>query len=451
MVALFAPVDAISDKSPARWRTHAELPEEATTCPGQRVVDVVAITGALVPAGPYGHEAPVATLKVVVIDHGLHQVDSEPSGQMVITGARSAQRLGSGALSQRLDRRDRRQLLQRLDQVPDGWSRQAVVAVPTVRLNLQQPSVRELTQVSARGSAADAGLSGQPAGRQCPTVIEGEQHGTASSIGHHRSERSDIGIPVAVLHGHVPFAAGAVRSPRRRAYRRASSICVESICAYRWPVSSERICDITDPSARPTHVRIRPKILYFGTPVALVTTLNPDGSANIGPMSSAWALGDTVVLGWSTSAQTTTNLRRELECVINLPDASLHHEVEALADMTGAQPVPPHKAGSFHYEQDKFAAAGWTQQPSVLVAPPRIAECALQLEATVAAVHRPAGPDRDHFVIVETHVEYVHGHPDIVVPGTDHIDPNRWTPLLYVFRHYFGTGPDLGATFRAEY
>jgi len=33
-------------------------------------------------------------------------------------------------------------------------------------------------------------------------------------------------------------------------------------------------------------------VLYFGTPVALITTVNPDGSSNISPISSAWALGD---------------------------------------------------------------------------------------------------------------------------------------------------------------
>ncbi len=38
----------------------------------------------------------------------------------------------------------------------------------------------------------------------------------------------------------------------------------------------------------------------------------------------------------------------------------------------------------------------------------------------------------------------------IVVPGTSHIDTARWSPLLYVFRHYFGTGPDLGRTFKSE-
>ncbi|MGZ9719124.1 hypothetical protein [Rhizobium miluonense] len=44
----------------------------------------------------------------------------------------------------------------------------------------------------------------------------------------------------------------------------------------------------------------------------------------------------------------------------------------------------------------------------------------------------------------------VHAHRDIVIPGTNHIDTGRWSPLLYVFRHYFGIGPDLGRTFKAE-
>ncbi|MGI8308307.1 hypothetical protein [Saccharopolyspora hattusasensis] len=34
---------------------------------------------------------------------------------------------------------------------------------------------------------------------------------------------------------------------------------------------------------------IAPSILYFGTPVVLLSTENSDGTANLAPMSSAWA------------------------------------------------------------------------------------------------------------------------------------------------------------------
>ncbi|MGE5704689.1 MAG: flavin reductase family protein, partial [Clostridia bacterium] len=36
---------------------------------------------------------------------------------------------------------------------------------------------------------------------------------------------------------------------------------------------------------------IKPSILYYGTPVILLTTQNEDGSSNISPLSSSWALG----------------------------------------------------------------------------------------------------------------------------------------------------------------
>jgi len=44
-------------------------------------------------------------------------------------------------------------------------------------------------------------------------------------------------------------------------------------------------------------IEIEPKILYFGTPVALITTVDRHGNPNIGPMSSVWALGYTLMLG----------------------------------------------------------------------------------------------------------------------------------------------------------
>ncbi|MET3848227.1 flavin reductase (DIM6/NTAB) family NADH-FMN oxidoreductase RutF [Paenibacillus sp. OAE614] len=53
------------------------------------------------------------------------------------------------------------------------------------------------------------------------------------------------------------------------------------------------------------------------------------------------------------------------------------------------------------------------------------------------------------FAIVETRAVRVHAHSDILI-GEHHIDPRRWNPLIYNFRHYFGLGDPLGATFRSE-
>jgi flavin reductase (DIM6/NTAB) family NADH-FMN oxidoreductase RutF len=203
------------------------------------------------------------------------------------------------------------------------------------------------------------------------------------------------------------------------------------------------------------HITIRPSVLYFGTPVALITSLNADGTTNISPMSSAWALGDRVVLGMSSGSMGLENVARERELVINLPGSDLWPKVEAIARATGRSPVPLHKQKiGYRFEPAKFDLGGFTPQNSELVRPKRIAECPIQFEAKVAARHDPGAhwpADRpESFEIVEAKVVRVHAHDDIVIPGTNHVDTGKWSPLLYVFRHYFGVGADLGRTFKAE-
>lgn len=203
------------------------------------------------------------------------------------------------------------------------------------------------------------------------------------------------------------------------------------------------------------HLVINPSVLYVGTPVALITSANLDGSTNITPMSSAWALFDRVILGLTATSQGCANLSPGQELVINFPSADLWAHVEGIARATGRDPVPPHKeAIGYRFEADKFPLCGLTARPSDLVRPPRLAECPLQFEAVAVASHAPGGdwPDTrpEAFRIIETKVLRVHAHRDIVVPGTNHIDTAAWQPLFYVFRHYFSLGRDLGRTFKAE-
>lgn len=204
----------------------------------------------------------------------------------------------------------------------------------------------------------------------------------------------------------------------------------------------------------PTHRTIRPRILYFGTPVALISTLQPDGSPNLTPMSSVWSLGDRLVLGLGAESQGLANLLRTREGVVNLPSAALWPEVERLAPTTGRDPVPEGKrAMGYRHEPHKFQRAELTPLRSDTVAAPRVAECPLQLEAVVLQVHPSVPPPEAPaplFSTVEMRVTRVHAHEDVVLPGTHHVDVTRWQPLLYVFRHYVGTGPSLGRNFRAE-
>jgi flavin reductase (DIM6/NTAB) family NADH-FMN oxidoreductase RutF len=197
---------------------------------------------------------------------------------------------------------------------------------------------------------------------------------------------------------------------------------------------------------------IDPKILYFGTPVALITTNNEQGRTNIGPMSSVWALGWTVMLGLECASKTYQNLITQKECVINFPPAGLFDRVEKIADLTGANPIPDYKKGRYKYDEDKFASGGFTKLKSEQVQPPRIAECQLQLEAVLKNVLKIDDDPKEAAGIAAVEVRIVKVYADErLIVEDKHIDPGKWNPLIYNFRHYYGLGDnELGKTFKAE-
>jgi flavin reductase (DIM6/NTAB) family NADH-FMN oxidoreductase RutF len=186
----------------------------------------------------------------------------------------------------------------------------------------------------------------------------------------------------------------------------------------------------------PAHVVTDPAILYVGTPVVLLSSLNPDGSANLAPISSAFWLGDRCVLGLARTSHTWANLARTGEVVLALPSAREVDAVDRLALLTGADPVPPHKVGrGYRHERDKFGTAGLAPVPSELVAPPRVAECPIAMEVSVTSM--TTDPDRPP--TVEGRVLRVHAHPDVLVDGhPNRIDPDRWRPLIMSFQHFHG-------------
>jgi flavin reductase (DIM6/NTAB) family NADH-FMN oxidoreductase RutF len=112
------------------------------------------------------------------------------------------------------------------------------------------------------------------------------------------------------------------------------------------------------------HVAITPSVLYFGTPVVLLTTENEDGSVNLAPMSSAWALGQVVVLGLGIEGQTAHNLRSRPDLVINLPAPAQWPAVERLAPLTGRTPVPVHKRGRFRFRFESSATVSVPRRPA---------------------------------------------------------------------------------------
>ncbi|SDY83090.1 MULTISPECIES: flavin reductase family protein [unclassified Bacillus (in: firmicutes)] len=193
---------------------------------------------------------------------------------------------------------------------------------------------------------------------------------------------------------------------------------------------------------------IKPKILYYGMPIYLLSTLDEDGTTNISPMSSSWALGNYVILGIGLGGKSIENLERNRECVINLPSSSQWKQVEKIAPYTGLEHVPVYKQEmGYTYQKDKFALAGLTPLDSKFVKPQRIKECPLQIETIVKQIRIPEYDP--FFAIVETEVVHVHAHEEIIL-GENHIDPQKWSPLFYNFRHYFSIGEELGKNYRAE-
>lgn len=185
------------------------------------------------------------------------------------------------------------------------------------------------------------------------------------------------------------------------------------------------------------------KVLYFGTPVVLISSRNEDGTANLAPMSSAWWLGDSCMLGLGDSGQTTANLLRERECVLNLPSSSMVDAVDRIALTTGKPAVPDHKVRQgYRYEPDKFTAAGLTEQASDLVRAPRVEECPVQLECRVVSSY-PFGSPTPHATAFQVEVLRAHIEEDLVIPGTHYVDPIGWDPLIMKFCEFFGGGRNV--------
>ena len=192
------------------------------------------------------------------------------------------------------------------------------------------------------------------------------------------------------------------------------------------------------------HQTIQPRILYFGTPVVLISTLNEDGSANLAPMSSAWWLDQSCMLGMGSRSKTVENLLRERECVLNLPSSDHVGTVDRLALTTGKNPIPGYKINKgFQYVSDKFTHARLSQVPSDIVRPPRVAECPVQLEAMVEKFHQFGDPD-DFSMAIEARIIRVHIDETILNSEKRHyIDADKWNPLIMSFCEFYGLGKNL--------
>ena len=117
-------------------------------------------------------------------------------------------------------------------------------------------------------------------------------------------------------------------------------------------------------------------------PIAFASTIDSNGRPNLSPFSFFNAFGanpPTLVFSPArrvrdnTTKHTLENLKEVPECVINIVNYAMVQQVSL---------------SSCEYPKNinEFAKAGFTQIPSDLVAPPRVAESPIQLECTVAQI-----------------------------------------------------------------
>jgi hypothetical protein len=105
-----------------------------------------------------GHEA--------AREQGVHQRRAEPAREVVVAGARGAERVDPGRLAQRADRLAWRDARQRLERLRDLFPAQPEVTAAAAALRGEQSAVDEPREVPARGRGSDTGLGGEGARRQ---------------------------------------------------------------------------------------------------------------------------------------------------------------------------------------------------------------------------------------------------------------------------------------------
>ncbi|NDV87654.1 flavin reductase family protein [Aurantimonas aggregata] len=169
-------------------------------------------------------------------------------------------------------------------------------------------------------------------------------------------------------------------------------------------------------------------------PIALVTTLGRDGVTNAAPFSFFNVFSETpplVILGLQakpddTPKDTTRNIRRTGEFVVNLVD-------EAMAESMNVC------AGDFPSDTSEIGPAGLNLSPSAKVAPARITEAPFALECRRHTM-LSFGPERDLLV---GEVLQVHAREGLLDAGTLHVDIERYRPLGRLFADLYARQRDI--------
>ncbi len=171
------------------------------------------------------------------------------------------------------------------------------------------------------------------------------------------------------------------------------------------------------------------KALVSPRPIGWISTVDPDGRANLAPYSFFNAVSDTppMVIYASTGAKigidegkdSVANIRATGEFVVNIVSYALRNAMNA-------------SSGHFPAGEDEFLRAGVTPVTGALVAPPRVAEAPASLECRAWRIIDLPGAAN---VLVIGEVVGVHIDDAIVADGR--VDVTRYRPLARLgYRDY---------------
>ncbi len=181
------------------------------------------------------------------------------------------------------------------------------------------------------------------------------------------------------------------------------------------------------------HVTTEPNILYFGTPVVLISTVNEE--TIISRMRRRASAGSFQFAAEFIATASASELAVAARSRGGQPPRA-HHRHRSCAEGQAASRLS--------YEKSKFEIAGMTAVASETIAAPRALECPVQMEGVLEAHHGLAEDDkllRGRVTTFEVRIQRVHVDEALLVDGKpDHIDPDKWRPLIMSFQKFYGLG-----------
>ena len=143
-------------------------------------------------------------------------------------------------------------------------------------------------------------------------------------------------------------------------------------------------------------VQIKPFRPIYPTPAGLITSIAPDGRANIITLGEIFnlSLRSPTIVGIAIRKATYSHglIAQSGEYVVNLPTTRILEEVDRCGSVSGRK-------------VDKFAAFGLTPLPAAVVKPPLIAECPVNVECRVIGMEEVGDHDLFKGEVVAAHVD----------------------------------------------